>query len=258
MITRYIYPLWLREKISYRLQRWFRLNLPDAQIPLFFAPGITMDVEPTDIGHQSIILNGFYELALSKRIVQLAALGGYLVDVGANYGYFSMLWLAQHPANRCVAFEAAPENIAALTKNIGQNHLATRAAIEPVALGEQRGFVDFTINTDMGQTGWGGIAAQAGPGTIRVPCTTLDAYWMEHFPLENIAVLKIDVEGADTLVLDGARNLLESGKVQHIFYEINRPRMQLLGIDENRAASLLKSCGYRLEYIEVNEIHAYR
>ena len=216
-----------------------------------------MQLSPADIGHQSILLDGFYELALSRKIVHLARSGGTLVDVGANYGYFSILWLAQNKQNRSVAFEAAPYNWDALNANIEQNGLSEQCVLVPKALSHQSGQVEFDPQHSDGQTGWGGIALKNTMNTIRVPATTLDAYWMANFPDKVIEVLKIDVEGADTLVLQGAEQLLRKKRIQHIFFEINRPRMEQLQISADLAETFLKSLGYQMETIDRNEIHAY-
>jgi FkbM family methyltransferase len=192
----------LREKVSCRLSRLLYPAEPVAEARLSYAHGMTMRLKPSDIGHRSIQINGFYELALTRQITTLARSGGMLVDAGANYGYFSILWLANNPVNRCVAFEAAPGNTPALQDNIQRNGLSERIQVETMALSDQTGWVDFIPEDTGGQTGWGGITRQALAGSIRVPATTLDQYWIKHYPGQHIAVLKIDVEGADTKLLD--------------------------------------------------------
>ncbi len=259
MISRYIYPYWLREKINHRLSKYLGESPWTGQeTELTFAPGIMMQLQPGDIGHASIRVNGFYELSLSRQIARLAKPGGMMVDAGANYGYFSLLWLAQNNQNQCVAFEAAPDNIQPLTANIDRNNLSGRITLVANALSNQDGVVPFTLENTSGQTGWGGIARPGDSKTINVPAVTLDHYWSAHFRELNIDVLKIDVEGADTLVLLGARQLLAAHRIRHIFFEVNRPRMERLQIPEHQARELLTACGYRTEQIAPNEIHAYR
>lgn len=226
-------------------------------VDLAFAPGIRMRLQPGDVGHESIWLNGFYERQLSRQIVQLARAGGILVDVGANYGYFSLLWLAQNPGNRCIAFEPAPDNTGPLAANIERNGLSERITFESVALSDQCGVVPFTLEKEAGQTGWGGIAPGWSPETLHIPAVTLDAYWAQQGANRDIDVLKIDVEGADTLVLQGARGLLAAHRIRHIFFEVNLPRMKRLGIVENQAQTLLTTLGYRIKSIAPNEMHAF-
>ena len=59
-----------------------------------------------------------------------------------------------------------------------------------------------------------------------------------------VDVLKIDVEGADTWVLQGAEKLLKERRIRQIYYEQNRGRMKVLGVLESEAADFLRSVGY--------------
>ena len=70
-----------------------------------------------------------YELELTRRLCDLARRGGTFVDVGANLGYFSLLWAAQNPGNRCVAFEASPRNLDLLRRNVARNSLGGRVEV---------------------------------------------------------------------------------------------------------------------------------
>src|SRR5213592_1215939 len=107
MLTRIIYPFSLREKISWRVQKLFP-NVHGKNISLQFNKKLKLDLSKNDVGHQSIIFNGYYELELTKSIVKLGTNGGLLIDVGANYGYFSCLWASQNSKNKVIAFEASP------------------------------------------------------------------------------------------------------------------------------------------------------
>lgn len=78
------------------------------------APSIAMhDLIVGDVISGQIALTGFYEYELSKKIVNLGKTsdrGGLLVDVGANLGYFSLLWLGADERNEAIAIEASPRN----------------------------------------------------------------------------------------------------------------------------------------------------
>jgi hypothetical protein len=54
----------------------------------------------------------------------------------------------------------------------------------------------------------------------------------------------VDTEGADTLVLMGCDALLKRKMVREIWYEQNRPRMELLGVDPDEARRYLESVDY--------------
>lgn len=241
-------PIWLRTKLYYYLYR-AKPKRPDLfqSASLSFAPDLRMDLHPTDEGHSQIAFTGFYELALTRRIVLLARQGGLLADVGANYGYFSLLWAAQNPGNRVVAFEASPRNLAPLQANIFRNGFATAIEVRPMAAGRQAGSMEF----DQGpgnQTGWGGVVLSGNSKyTVTVPVVRLDkSLAAERF----VDVMKIDIEGADTWALTGAESLLRDKRIGRIFYEENATRMRELGIAPGEAESFLQSLGYRVRRLD--------
>jgi hypothetical protein len=80
-------------------------------------------------------------------------------------------------------------------------------------------------------------------------------------PRDQIELLKIDVEGADPWVLQGARKLLENKRINHIYFEHNKKCMSLLGIPEGEALDFLRSVGYTFVPLnnpasEIVEYHA--
>jgi FkbM family methyltransferase len=208
--------------------------------PLAYARGMRMRLHATDVAHGCIALTGFVELRLTRRVAQLASEGGLLVDVGANAGYFSLVWAAARPDNRVLAVEPSPRNIALLEDNISRNGLAQRTRILPLALGRKSGRAWFDPGPPA-QTGWGGLSLDVTG--VEVEVARLDDVLGAR---EEVAVLKIDAEGADLWVLEGCEALLASRRIRRVFYEENRPRMAVLGILPGAGAVFLSRCGYRV------------
>jgi FkbM family methyltransferase len=196
-----------------------------------------MELIPGDVISDSIAFTGVYELPLSRRLFRLARRGGTLIEVGANLGYFTLLWAAANPANRVFAFEAAPRNVELLTRNVARNGFDPRVRVFPQAAGREAGALAFDPGP-AGQTGWGGFAAD-GPVTVDVVRVDQAA----EYPPE-IAVLKVDVEGADAWALRGCERLLRERRVRQIWFEQNKPRMRALGIPADEAQRFLRSVGY--------------
>jgi FkbM family methyltransferase len=222
-----------------RRQRWRELY---DKADLHFAHGVRMNLWPTDEGHSSIAFTGIYELDLSQRLRAHAHSGGLLLDVGANYGYFSLLWAAASPRNRVISFEASPRNHAALRKNIISNGFESRIELREVAVGQRPGKQPFSVGCEE-QTGWGGFCDTKDEATVQVPVVTLDSSISDR---EVVEVLKIDVEGADTWVLYGAQKLLQSKRIKNIYFEQNKGRLRKLGIGDNDAANFLHASGYEV------------
>jgi FkbM family methyltransferase len=223
---------------------------------LAFAPGVRMKLLPTDEGHGCIATAGFYELELTREIVRLGKAGGLMVDVGANYGYFSLVWAAQNPGNRVIAFEASPRNQNVLQRNVERNGFGTAVTLRSEAAGKEPGQLKFHLGPEE-QTGWGGLVQGGADGDeVTVPVVTLDEE-LKNVP--TIDVLKIDTEGADTWVLEGATEHLKHKKIRNIFFEENKSRMARLGISVGRARQVLEECGYTVVMIgsDCTEYHAF-
>jgi len=248
--------LWLREKIFWHFYRKQMKNKKElfCKASLAFAPNITLDLVSTDVSHQQIAALGYVELGVSRLIQGLAKSGGLMIDVGANYGYYSCIWASLWPSNQVIAFEASPKNLAPLQKNIANNQLDQQIQIYPLALSNQVGTLSFNIGPD-NQTGWGGLSKENNANTVEVEVTTLDEI-MKHYDHQLISLLKIDVEGADTWVLEGAQQLLSNKKIRHIVFEENLSRMSQLGIEKGQAQNLLHEHGYCIQKLGNNEYHA--
>ena len=223
---------------SKRHAHWLRLF---DSAPLTYAVGIRMHgLIPGDIISGHIAFNGYYELQLTREITQIAARGGLLVDVGANMGYFSFLWAAASQDNRIIALEASPKVADILRNNIEINGLSDRITLFEKAALDCAGTVKFDVGPSS-QTGWGGVAPDGSQG-IEVEAVRLDALLKG----QDIAVLKIDVEGADELVLRGCEELLRTGRIAVIFFEENALRKQDLGIKSDDINKWLADFGYNV------------
>lgn len=251
-----IKPLWLREKLYWKLYSDQAVAFTSLfeNTTLEFAHEISIKLMPTDTAHQMTAFCGFYELLVSRRITQLARAGGLMVDVGANYGYYSCLWASHGTKNSVVAFEASPRNFSALKLNLITNKLQFQVDVHEIAVGKETGSSPFTLGSEE-QSGWGGLLVNTQTSTIEVPVVSLDEFFIKS-AYKYIDVLKIDTEGADTWVLQGAEKLLRSHKINHVFFEENTIRMSDLDIKPGEAQNLLRNCGYRLKNLGGGEWYA--
>ena len=211
-----------------------------SQAPLRHARHIRMDLLQGDVISDCIAFTGVHEPGLTRRVVELARAGGTMVEIGANLGYFSLLWAGLRDDNRCVAVEASPRNVSLLERNIAANGLGARVQLIPYAAGRSAGCVRFDPGP-LDQTGWGGFAPEGAPG-IDVDVVRVDSIVPRT---TRIALLKVDIEGADAWALEGCDALLKSGAVGEVWFEQNKPRMEALGIPVDAAQTYLRSVGYK-------------
>lgn len=221
-----------------RFASWFEDS------PLRLAPGVKMRLSPADSFHGEIAFCGIYEADESRAIHTLAKKpGGLLVDVGANFGYYTLLWCAANSANRVLAIEASPKNARALRENVARNGFSDRVTLLECAVTREKGQLTFDLGSDE-ETGWGGISSGMEGGTITVPGERLD-----DLVDEPVTVLKVDCEGADAWVIEGASGLLNTGKISHVFFEENVWRQERLGIAAGRASMILNNTGFQIHSI---------
>jgi len=218
----------------------------DAWLPLYrdavlrFAPRHTLELVPGDVISDSIAFTGIWDLRLSRHLLLRARRGGVMIEVGANLGYFSVLWAAADANNRAIAFEASPRNVQLLRRNVARNDLGTRIEVIPCAAGRHAGSMSFDVGPP-DQTGWGGLTTDAGGASVVVDVVRVDEAVEAS---GEIAFLKVDVEGADTWVLMGCERLLRERRIVEIWFEQNKPRMRALGIGAAEAGDFLRSVGY--------------
>ena len=194
---------------------------------------------PADKG----IWTGTYELELAQAMAQAVPRGSVCLDIGGWRGFFGGV-MALAGAARVVIFEPLPANVAQIRKMIELNPSLPVELME-AAVSETDGEIEFHI---MPESSMGKMAAssfQAGTTTgqrIKVRTVALDPL-LERGQLAAPAVIKIDVEGAELLVLRGARKLL----AQHgptLFMEIHS---HALGRD---CRALLTELGYSVRTVE--------
>jgi len=245
-----LFPRNIRHSVFWRLfskDASKRKNL-FSNAPLSFANHIKMDLSPVDTCHQLIAYTGFFELHLTKLVQKIASTGGTFIDVGANYGYYSLMWAANSENHRTIAFEAYPPNFDKLKANIFKNGLDSRVQSLNRALGRKNENMFFDLK-DENQTTWGGLTHNQNLGT-KIETKKFNDFWKTN---DTIKLMKIDVEGAESWVLEGASNLLEKGLIQNIVYEENIEREKELGIKKNKSKEILMDNNYSVTALNPNQ-----
>src|SRR6187551_3174202 len=154
---------------------------------------------------------GSYEYE-KRKIFERELKGGWVFfDIGANVGFYTLLGsVLVGESGRVVAFEPGKRNLSLLDKHLALNH-ARNVTVVRVAVGDRIGEVSFAEEPDQlggwfGQKNFGS-AHISDKGQTRVGLVTLDALLeRKEIPLPDL--MKIDVEGAEMMVLTGAANLL--------------------------------------------------
>lgn len=146
---------------------------------------------------------GTYELAMQQRMEALVPPGSVFCDIGAQAGFYTLLASRLvGEKGRVFAFEPAPGNIKNLRRHLEINWIENVTLFE-AAVSDQPGEAWF----DLGVSSATGSLSDSG--SLCVPLVSLDNL-LEEGQIVPPNFLKIDVEGAELQVLQGARKTLTS------------------------------------------------
>ena len=157
---------------------------------------------------------------------------GIAIDVGANIGAWALCLDGLGFAVHC--FEPAPDTFARLSKN------CPNLSRHQIAMSDHCGTATMTNNIRANA-----LNHLSADGSCRINTTTLDAYCAN---LGTIAFVKIDVEGAEPLVLRGATELLKTRPP--LIIECDAQNLSQIGFDECDILDPLERAGYTIKQRE--------
>lgn len=182
--------------------------------------GHRLRIDPTEHIGRSVWLHGLYDATVCEILWRLSTPGMRAVDIGANVGVMTSVLAHRGAPGVVYSFEPHPTLYPALSRNVHHLRQGCDAHIYPFpfALSHYRGTASLVWDSSFQKNrGTATLATQSSEG-VRVPCTTLDTL----FPSSHLDILKIDVEGHESLVVDGAQALLSDRRVSHILYECHQ------------------------------------
>ncbi len=224
-------------------QHFRRLNIGDVSF-LF---------DVSDFTSRPWIFHGrLFEPETTRSLLATLKPGQTVFDIGANRGYVTLIAALKVGASgRVHSFEPNPKVRAELSEHVQMNRVADRVTICSDALSDLAGQdVTFYVSTLESNTGLSSLTPSAellnsqalSPDhTITVRTNTLDQYVELHDLTAPIDLIKIDVEGAELMVLNGAERTLRE----------RPPRRWIIETEPgSKACRLLTSHGYREEHLD--------
>ena len=177
-------------------------------------PGITMLLDPYDVVSGSIIASGKWEQESWQALEQHLPAGGTFIDVGADIGWYSLKAAkAVGPRGHVIAVEPNPETLPKLRENIRASGAGSVIIVAPVASSDSDATLTLYAapreNTGMSSLSLANASRLGGiDGSYQVRARRLDDIAREA-GVTRVDALKIDVEGAEFLVLKGAVEILD-------------------------------------------------
>ena len=155
------------------------------------------------------------------------------IDVGANVGVYTIL-ASKAKGARTVAFEPIPSTYLHLMKNIALNEISSRVKAYNVGIGAQNATIRFTSYLDSVNhvISEGEMCRE----TLAVPIVRLDSIIS---PTKS-CLIKIDVEGYERNVLEGAKGLIDNDNLKAIIIELNGSGKRYGCSDDEIHKSLLR------------------
>ncbi len=178
------------------------------------------------------------ELAILERFLSP---GKTFIDAGANFGIYSLVaskLVGQ--AGQVIAFEPTAQSFAVLGQNIALNGSTNVLAFQ-AALSDKEGTSWLHYGTDPVRNSLGKDPS-ADSGGEYVATGSLDNV-LQRAGVRCVDVIKMDVEGAEELVLRGAKKIVTSMRPV-IIYEVNAEASAHLGLSKDGATELLERLDY--------------
>jgi FkbM family methyltransferase len=151
-------------------------------------------------------------------------------------------------AIRIYAFEPVPAIFQTLTDNIKQNGLESSYNCNNVGISETDGELLFNIDTN--NSGMGHLSTTENPNgqQIRVKTVRLADFRKEHH-IDHVSLVKVDVEGAEMLVLKSDETLFQSPDAPMITIEIIDEQLKRFDCSAEAVINQLRAWGYTLKYL---------
>lgn len=180
---------------------------------------ILLDREDAAFVSPSIDLFGWHEIATTMIFDQLLRPGSTVVDVGAGIGWFTLLAARRvGPSGRVVALEPEPASRDLLRRSVELNGFGNVHALGCAAWSDL-GRAELHLN-DGPNRGAHSMKRQFGGPTIVVPTARLDDV-LDAAGIGGVDLLKVDTEGAEPEVLEGAREALDARRIAAVVLEWN-------------------------------------
>ena len=197
------------------------------------------------------IATGLYETELTQHFCRILRKDDHCLDIGANFGYFTLLFGRFCPQGKAIGVEADAALFKIARDNIHINHLGRNTFIYHFAICETER--ELTLFRRVGRSGNTSIAKPAedfldyigeAPGVeFSVQGVSIDQFF-KYFG-GKLDIIKIDIEGAEPLAFAGAQSVIAANPDLQIVMEWSPGQIQAAGFDVGEFLGKLSGMGLR-------------
>jgi FkbM family methyltransferase len=246
---RMLYPHWPHKPDGSMLLPYARAFEPFVPVWIRVEPGVTMRLDPHDLVSTVILATGGWEPETWRALKPHLPVGGTFIDVGAQIGWYSLRAArVVGPTGRVIAVEPNRETLTNLRDNIRASVDDKVIVVAPVACSDSEGTMVFYPGP-RSNTGASSLslknAEEDGPVSTSYPVHTrrLDDI-VKEAGITRVDAVKIDVQGAELLVLKGAVGTLERYRPV-ICLELYEPDLESMGTSAQQVIAFMMSHGYK-------------
>jgi len=164
------------------------------------------------------------------------------LDIGANIGYYTLLLSKLARNGKIYSFEPNSTNFQLLNLNVYINDFQN-VITNQIALSNENNYQNFKITKDSAFASFKNTERSEVIDEVKVKTKKLDDYIQEK-EIKKIDFIKIDVEGAEKLVLDGAQNILQALKPKIILTELCEDNLRPFNENGVSITNFLKNFNY--------------
>jgi FkbM family methyltransferase len=214
--------------------------------------GVRLFVDLSDHVIGLNIVRGRYEEDEIRYVRSVLRPGDRVIDAGAHIGFFTMQMASMvGPDGLVYAFEPFDSNAELLERSIRENRFDSGVVFRRSAVGAASGTATLTFPVETLNTGGAyllrdGTAPLAGNQTRTVPVVALDDVAIRR----PVRLIKMDVEGAEPLVVKGAARLLRDDRPV-VLSELHPTQLdRASGTDADAFLGAMRQAGYAAHVLE--------
>lgn len=235
---------------KYRMVEWFghRIRTNSMRVAQLKYGGYQMECDLRKMLQRQFYFFGTYflEERILNRWTELARNATIIFDIGANAGIYSFAAAASNSEASIHAFEPTQEIAARFKNTVGRNHLGRSIQIHPIAVAQDTGtaYLNFLSGDNHDNEGMNFVTPDGMQSeSVAIPTVSLDDFCEKH-GISVVDLVKIDVQGNEPDVLEGAEGLIQRKALRTIFFELNWNHHDLSHCPATRAVKILGDAGY--------------
>lgn len=237
--------------------RWWQYLRLKTPIVMRWIDGFVLRVYPDNEIFRALFIKGIYDPNSMMVVKSMLPEGGVFIDVGASFGYFSVVATdAVGPNGRVIAIEPSSRDYARLVDNIQINNLGNVVSTYRVALSDRKGSALLSIATEE-RSALNTLGDEFSfKGVDRIAKEDVETISLDEFlevnPVDRVDFIKLDIEGSELKALLGARKTVEKFKPA-LMLGVNENALRASGTDHDKIQMALTDMKYRAYKLVENE-----